>query len=74
MPWDWFILDMAYVLVLLGGGIIFRSKSVGVGAWMAFGLLSASVGAFLFAGTYGAQQAFAASATQDVVVALSGSC
>ena len=61
VPWDWFVVDLSYVLVLVGGGMIFRAKGVGVGTWMAFGLMSSVIGAFLFYFTYDAQVAFQAS-------------
>lgn len=61
--WDWFVLDISYLLVLVGGSLILRAKTAGVGTWVAFGTLSIAVGAFLFAATYGAQVAVAQSAT-----------
>jgi hypothetical protein len=62
VPWDWFIIDLSYVLVLIGGSMVFRAKNSGVGTWMAFGALSTFVGVILFTFTYQAQTAFAASA------------
>lgn len=75
MPWDWFIVDLSYVLVLVGGGMVFRAKNVGVGTWMAFGALSTFVGVILFTFTYQAQVAFAATAqASDAVGMLTSRC
>ena len=75
VPWDWFIIDLSYVLVLVGGGMVFRAKGVGVGTWMAFGMLSTFVGVILFTFTYQAQVAFAASVEMtDHVSSLMASC
>lgn len=68
MPWDWFVIDMAYVLVLLGGGMVFRARNASVPTWMAFGGLATFVGVILFAYTYDAQASFAA-ASQGVSAA-----
>lgn len=59
VPWDWFIVDTSYVLVLIGGAMIFRAKQVALVTWMSFGALSVVVGALLFFFTYDAQAAFA---------------
>ena len=58
VPWDWFIIDLSYVLVLVGGGMIFRVKTVGTATWMMFGMMSAVVGGLLFYLTWDAQVAF----------------
>lgn len=57
-PWEWFILDVAYVLALLGGAMILRAKGSLPITWVAFGILSFSTGTFLFAATLGAQAAY----------------
>ena len=68
-------MDLSYVLVLIGGSMVFRAKNVGVGTWMAFGMLSTFVGVILFTFTYQAQVAFAAaSASADAVGMLSQRC
>ena len=69
MAWDWFVLDIAYVLVLVGGAVVLRSRNSTLLTWVFFGLLSVSVGGFLFASTYVFQTAQAAS-TQDAVAML----
>lgn len=74
MPWDWFIIDLSYVLVLVGGAMVFRARNVGVGTWMAFGALSTFVGVILFTFTYQAQVAFAAAGTADAVEMLRSRC
>lgn len=75
MPWDWFIVDLSYVLVLIGGAMVFRARNVGVGTWMAFGMLSTFIGVVLFTYTYQAQVAFAeASAAKDAVGMLVTQC
>lgn len=75
MPWDWFIVDLSYVLVLIGGAMVFRAKNAGVGTWMAFGALSTFVGVILFTFTYQAQVAFAAAAdSTDAVGMLVAGC
>lgn len=71
MPWDWFVVDTSYVLVLIGGAMVFRARQVHLGTWMAFGFLSATVGALLFYFTYDAQVAF--SQAQGGVSAVLGS-
>lgn len=65
--WDWFVLDISYLLVLVGGSLVLRAKTAGVGTWVAFGSLSIAVGAFLFAATYGAQIATAEAATTPMM-------
>ena len=65
--WDWFVLDVSYLLVLVGGSLVLRAKTAGVGTWVAFGTLSIAVGAFLFAATYGAQVATAAEAATPMM-------
>lgn len=58
VPWDWFIVDLSYVLVLLGGAMTFRAMRVSMATWMTFGALSALVGGFLMYFTWDAQLAF----------------
>lgn len=75
MPWDWFIIDLSYVLVLIGGAMIFRARGTTVGGWMAFGALATFIGVFLFTFTWQAQVAFAqASQGMDAVSTLSSTC
>lgn len=75
VPWDWFVMDLSYVLVLIGGSMVFRARNAGVGTWMAFGMLSTFVGVILFTFTYQAQAAFAASAeTADAIGMMVASC
>ena len=52
VAWDWFILDISYVLLLVGGGGILRARSASFLTWIWFGMLAASVGGFLFAATW----------------------
>jgi hypothetical protein len=63
VPWDWFVIDVSYVLVLVGGGMIFRARQPGVFTWIGFAFLSTLIGAFLLFLTYDAQAAFAAGAS-----------
>lgn len=75
VPWDWFIIDMSYVLVLVGGGMIFRVKNASVGTWMLFGMIATFVGTFLFYFTWDANQAFQAAAAQgDPIQSLTVNC
>lgn len=74
VPWDWFILDFAFVLVLLGGALIFRAKGSEIATWVSFGLLSTCVGAFLFYFTWEAQTALGSSATMQSAATLLASC
>lgn len=67
VPWDWFIMDLSYVLLLLGGAMVFRARNATVGTWMAYGGLATFVGVILFTFTFQAQTAFAAAAPQDAV-------
>lgn len=52
LAWDWLVLDISYVLVLVGGGIVLRTRNVSLITWMFFGLLSVAVGGLLFSATY----------------------
>ncbi len=58
VPWDWLVLDLAYVLVLLGGSLMLRARCASPPVWLAFGVLSACVGAFLLHETTTANQAY----------------
>lgn len=49
VPWDWLILDVSYVMVLVGGGMVLRARGATPVTWLAFGLLSTAVGGGLFA-------------------------
>jgi hypothetical protein len=71
--WNLFVLDVAYVLVVLGAGLVFRAKGSPLLVWMSFGLFSAIVGGVLFWGTYAAQTA-AAAASSGAMMALNGGC
>lgn len=52
VAWDWLVLDVSYVLILIGGGMVLRARRSTLLTWVWFGLLSASVGGFLFAATW----------------------
>lgn len=52
LAWDWLVLDISYVLVLVGGGIVLRTRGSSLMTWLLFGLLSVAVGGFLFSATY----------------------
>ena len=71
--WDWFVLDFAYLLVLVGGSMVLRARTAMPLTWVAFGTLSIAVGAFLFAATYAAQVAVAAASTADPMTAITTS-
>ena len=71
VAWDWLILDIAYVLVLVGGGSVLRARGAILVTWVWFGLLAAAVGGFLFAATWAFQvQAPHVSATAATLAAL----
>ena len=55
VAWDWFILDISFVLLLVGGGGMMRARGATLLTWFWFGLLAAAVGGFLFAATYAFQ-------------------
>lgn len=75
VSWDWLVLDVSYVLALLGGTLVLRARCAPPLTWVAFGVLSALVGGTLFAGTWGAQAAAAEAArATDVVEMLASSC
>lgn len=59
-PWEWFILDVAFALALLGGSLVLRAKRSLPAAWVTFGVLSVAVGGFLLAATYQAQADYGA--------------
>lgn len=73
VAWDWLMLDLAYVLVLVGGAMTLRAKGSVLSTWVWFGLLSAAVGAFLFTVTWMAVPAAAsAPASQGSLAMLDG--
>lgn len=67
-------MDLSYVLVLLGGAMVFRAKNASVPTWMLFGAVSTFVGVILFTFTFQANAAYAASATGDVVAVMASKC
>jgi hypothetical protein len=71
--WNLFVLDVAYVLVVLGAGMVFRAKGSPLMIWISFGLFASVVGGFLFWGTFAAQAA-ASSAGATASSVLSGAC
>lgn len=73
-PWEWFILDVAFVMALLGGSLVLRAKRSLPAAWVTFGVLSVSVGGLLMAATYQAQADYGAAmaAAGSSVAALQG--
>lgn len=60
-------MDLSYVLILIGGGMVLRARNAGPGTWIAFGGLATFVGVILFTFTFQAQTAFAASTPQDAI-------
>lgn len=52
VAWNWLTLDVAYVLVLVGGAMVLRARRTILHTWVLFGVLSALVGGILFAMTY----------------------
>ena len=75
MAWDWIILDVAYVMVLVGGAMVLRVRGSSVFTWIAFGTLSTTVGAFLFTFTYVLQTAYAQGADVETpVTAMLAAC
>lgn len=73
VAWDWFVLDISYVLILVGGGGVLRARSASLLTWIWFGMLAASVGGFLFAATWTFQvSAPGATPGASTVAALTG--
>lgn len=70
VAWDWLVLDVSYVLILVGGAMVLRARRSALVAWVWFGLLSVAVGAFLFAATWATGPAYAAAATDAASPAL----
>lgn len=71
---DWIVLDVAYVLCLVGGTIVLRAKIAGPLTWIMFGLLSVGVGGFLFGATYFTQAAATELSSTADAAALLASC
>jgi hypothetical protein len=76
VPWDWFVLDVSYVMILVGGGMTLRARTVSPLTWLAFFTLSVCVGGFLFAATWQANAGFAAdsAATTAAMLAATSAC
>lgn len=74
VAWDWLVLDVSYVLILVGGAMVLRARSSTLVTWVGFGVLSASVGAFLFAATWATGPAMAAAAAPDTAEAMLIQC
>jgi hypothetical protein len=75
VPWDWLMLDMAYVLVLLGGSLVLRARFAGIATWLSFGVLSAAVGAFLMHATTAANADYlAGAAAASPLAMMAGGC
>lgn len=52
VAWDWLVLDVSYVVVLIGGSMVLRARSSSLLTWIGFGALSVAVGAFLLSATW----------------------
>lgn len=74
VAWDWMVLDVSYVLALVGGGIVLRARCARPTTWVLFGFLSICVGAFLLATTYGTQSAMAAVTANTSAAQMLGDC
>ncbi|HET6403636.1 MAG TPA: hypothetical protein VFH78_03225 [Candidatus Thermoplasmatota archaeon] len=74
VAWDWLVLDVSYVLVLVGGSMVLRARRSTLVTWVWFGLLSAAVGGFLFAATWVTGPAAAAATTDGPLDALLADC
>ena len=74
MAWDWFVMDIAYVMVLVGGGMVLRAKLAMPITWLLFGMLSVAVGGFLGAGTYLAPTTLAPPDDGGALKALTTTC
>lgn len=72
LAWDWFTLDLAYGMALLGGTIVLRARKATPATWVAFGILASCAGAILSFGTYTVQAA--ASAPQTAAAILQSGC
>jgi hypothetical protein len=68
------VLDVSFVLALVGGGIVLRARCARPTTWIVFGILSVCVGAFLLATTYGSQSAMAAVASSTSTTEMLGGC
>lgn len=75
VAWDWFVLDFAYILIVVAAGAIFRARSSSLFTWVLFGVLAVAVGSFLFSGTYVFQIATAQSgAPTGATIAAATAC
>lgn len=74
LAWDWFILDLSYILLLIGGAVVLRARGSSLTIWIFFGLLSVAVGGFLFSGTFFVQTAAAEVASETSSVAMLSGC
>lgn len=74
VAWDWMVLDVAYVLVLVGGGIVLRARLARPLTWLIFGCLSVTVGGFLLAATYGTQTQMTDLSRESTTVQMLASC
>ena len=70
--WQWATLDIAYVLVLMGGSLVLRARCASAFAWAGFGSLSVGVGGFLFWATLRAETAVAAAAPTAEALLVAG--
>jgi hypothetical protein len=72
VPWDWLVLDVSYVMVLVGGGMVLRARAAMPMTWLAFALISVCVGGFLFAATVTADPStgYLAPATSNAIDAM----
>lgn len=64
VAWDWLVLDVSYVLVLVGGAMVLRARRSTLFTWVWFGVTSIAVGGFLLAATWATGPATAASGAQ----------
>lgn len=72
VPWDWLVLDVSYVMILVGGGMTLRVRGAMPHTWLFFALLSIAVGGFLFAGTVAANPAMDYASQTTAMEALKG--
>lgn len=60
VAWDWIVLDIAFVMLLIGSAVILRTRNSAPSTWITYGVTSALVGSFLMRATFETQRAMAA--------------
>ena len=74
VAWDWLVLDLSYVLILVGGAMVLRARRSTLVTWVWFGMVSVSVGAFVFAATWATGPAMAAATAETTAETILQNC